>query len=227
MAIPYFSPGWFFGYDVILELTFAIILFIVLLFAHRVYKTTSQRQVQIFGIGITFLMGAYVVQSIFNFLTVYQLHNNISFLSKAQYYLVYQFLGTYSNMLLMNVGLILILFMTFRTENYKILAIMLATSLLSMLMCDSPFNLFSMLVTIYLIFIAWYFVRNYVTNRNKKTLLVAVAFIFLLLANAHFIFSINHQIFYVLGHLLELIAYVFILWNFYLVRKHDKKKRKA
>jgi len=227
MVLPYFSPGWFFGYDVTLELIFAVVLLLVVLFTHRVYKTTSQRSVQIFGIGITFMAAGYVIQSIFNFLTIHELNNNLTFLSKAQYYLIYQFFGTYSHILLMNVGLILILYMTFRIEDYKILAILLATSLISIFLSESPFYLFTLLATIYLIFISWYFIKNYMRNRNKKTLLVAIAFSFLLLANAHFVFSTNYPVFYALGHAIELVAYIFILWNFYLVRTYDKKKGKA
>jgi hypothetical protein len=227
MLLPYFSPGWFFGYDIILELLFAVALLFIVIFAHKVYKTTTQRSVQIFGIGLTLMMISYIVQSIFNILTIYELQNNISFLSKAQYYLIFQFLGTYSHIILMNIGLVLILYMTFKVENIKILLTILAVSLFAIFTYDFPFYLFTVFATIYLVFISLYFIKNYINNRSKKTLIVAIAFIFILLANAHFIFSINHQIFYVIGHILELIAYLFILWNFILVRRYDKKKRKT
>jgi hypothetical protein len=58
-------------------------------------------------------------------------------------------------------------------------------------------------------------------------MLVAAAFLFLLFGRAHFIMSVDHELFYALGHILELVAYIFILWNFYLVRKHGKKERSS
>jgi len=56
-------------------------------------------------------------------------------------------------------------------------------------------------------------------RKQKKNLLVLLAFCFLLFGSVHFLVSVNHALFYVIGHFLELIAYVLILTNLLLLMK--------
>ena len=70
-----------------------------------------------------------------------------------------------------------------------------------------------------MIFITWHFIKNYMNKKHPNTLLIALAFLFLLFGSFHFLISVDHQLFYAIGHILELFAYLLILLNLYLVRK--------
>ena len=127
--------------------------------------------------------------------------------------------GIYAHMIFMMIGLATLVYMTFKTKKYRILWLLISTSLLVLMLSKKTLYTFFLLSTIYLIFISWHFIENYLKNKQTKTLLVAIAFLFLLFGRIHFMFSINHDVFYAIGHVLELFAYLFILWNLCLVRK--------
>jgi hypothetical protein len=52
---------------------------------------------------------------------------------------------------------------------------------------------------------------------------VVLAFTFLLFGSLHYLLSVDHAIYYVIGHVLELFAYLCILANLIMVLRHGKK----
>ncbi|MFC1769257.1 hypothetical protein ACFLZX_05850 [Nanoarchaeota archaeon] len=220
MAHAFLLPSWFFGFGIGLELLFAIITLGLAIFAYRIYKVTDQSQVKLFGISFFLISISYFLQSIFNFLIVSKANENICTALKINSIALFNYYGFYAHIIFMISGLVVLLYMTFKIKRERIFWLLLVTSLLVVYMGRDPFNVFYLLASIYLIFISWHFIENYLKNRRKKkTLLIAVAFIFLLVGRIHFNFVTNHELFYVVGHVLELFAYLFILLNFYLVKK--------
>ena len=88
-----------------------------------------------------------------------------------------------------------------------------------MLLISNTLLAYYILSSIYLALISWHYIQNFLSNRQTKTLLVALAFIFLFFGSFHFFMSVNHELFYVIGYFLELLAYLLILANLYLVLK--------
>ena len=217
MFFAYSSPPWFFGYDAILEFVFAVVSLVIALFAFKIYKVSDQKQVKLFGIAFLFVSLSYFTQSLFNYLIISRTNATICRALNWWSVALFDTLGLYVHMGLMIIGLIILVYMSFKTEKQRILWLLLATSLLILLLSANRVYIFFLLSSVYLLFITWHFVENYLSNRKTRTLLVAVAFLFLLFGNIHFIFSVDHQLFYVIGHFLELCAYLLILWNFFLV----------
>lgn len=219
MSLTYLSPSWFFGYDVALEFLFAVISLMVALFAFKMYKATNQNQIKLFGISFSFISVSYFIQSIFNYLIISKANENICRAFKIQSIAWFDAIGLYTHILFMIVGLVVLVYMTFRTEKTRILWLMLSTSLLAIFLSLNTVHMFFLFSTIYLVLLSWHFITNYLQNKQKKTLLIAVSFLFMLFGSMHFLLSLNHQLFYAIGHVLELIAYLLILLNFYLVQK--------
>ena len=215
----YMAPQWFYGYDVGFELLFAVITIIVAIFAYRIYKATNQNYAKYLSIAF-FLIGlSNIFQSIINFLILTKLNENICGFVKIQSVAYFNTIGAYIHMILFLIGLVYLVFMTFKSENKTILTLLVLVSLLSMFLSSNILYTFYLLSSIYLIIISLYFIRNYLKNKKTQTLLIAVAFLFLLFGSIHFLFSVNHQLFYAIGHLLEFIAYVLIFTNLIMVRK--------
>ncbi len=214
-------PSWFFGYDVALEFLFAVIAFIVAIFARRLYNVTNQRQIRLFSISFLFIAISYLIKSVFNYLIISKANENIHSAFKLQSIAWFDSMGVYAYMLFMTIGLVILAYMTFKTDKPRILWLMLSTSLLTIIFSVNKMYIFFLLSSIYLIFLLLHFASNYWRNKQKKTLLVAVAFLFLLFGSVHFFLSVNHQLFYAIGHILEFFAYLLILLNFYLVLKNE------
>ncbi|MBW2971141.1 hypothetical protein KY320_03200 [Candidatus Woesearchaeota archaeon] len=219
MSFTQFAPVWFYGFDVAFELAFAVVSLIVAIFAFRIHKATDQRNVQLFGIAFLLVSVSYFVQSLFNFLMISKANENICQVLKIQSILLFNALGAYTHMIFMTLGLVVLTYMVLKTENKEALWLLSVVSLLSIFFASNRIYMFFLMSSVYLVFLTWHFVENYLHNRQTKTLLVAIAFLFLLFGSSHFLVAVNHQLFYVIGHILELVAYMFILWNFVLVRK--------
>ena len=213
------APSWFFGYDIALELIFAIILIVIASFAFRIYKKTSEKKIALFGASFLLIAISYLIQSVFNFMTLYKLNEQVCQVIKIQSVIFFNNAGLIVHIFLMTVGLAILTFITFKDKSYKLLWLLLVLSLSAVFLSGRLIYAFYLVSTIFLIFIEWHFVSNYLKNRQTKTLLIALAFLFLLCGSFHFLASVNHHLFYAIGHGLELIAYVLIAINFYLVLK--------
>jgi hypothetical protein len=219
MSLAQLAPSWFIGYDILLEGLFAIITIGVALLAYKIYKNTGTKQVRHLSVAFLFIAISYILQSLFNAFAITQINESICSTLKVQNIYVFQMLGNYFQMLFMMVGLVILLYMTLKVEKQRILWFLLALTVLPLLLFPHTMQLFFFFATVTLGFILWHFIGNYKLHRQSKTLLITLAFLFLFIGKAHFLFAVNHQLFYVLGHILELIAYILILTNLILVLK--------
>jgi hypothetical protein len=227
MSFTMFSPSWFFGIDVGLELAFAVVTLIVALFALKIYRLSDQQQAKLFGISFLLISISYFIQSLLNYLIISKLDQNISSVMKLQSVIFLDTIEIYAHMVLMMAGLALLAYMTFRTTKLRLYLLLLISSLGAIFMSENTLYMFFLMTSLYLLFICWHQFDTYIRNRDTKTLLIVLAFILLLFGQIHFIISVNHELFYVIGHVLELLAYLLVLWNFYLVQKYGQKTRTA
>jgi hypothetical protein len=225
MTNPFIIPSWFFNYGIIFTLAFAIITLAVGLFAFKIYKLSEQKSAKLFGISFIFISLHYFIQSFLNFSIVSTLNQNICNVMKIENINTLSVLGAYSHMFLFVIGLATLTYMTLKVKNKTVFALILALPLVSIIFSLNKLYLFYAMASIFLIFISIHYLKNYLKNRQVKTLFILIAFIFLLFGNLHFLVSVNHGVYYVIGHFLELVAYILILLNFILVLKNDKKKK--
>lgn len=215
----YLAPRWFFGYDVMLELAFAVITLIVGIYAFKVYKLSGQRQSKLFGIAFLFISVSYFIQSFLNFAIISKLNEKICTALKINSVDVLNSIGLYAYMLFFITGLITLVYMTLRFKSVKTYSLSLIIIILSLLFTSNSLHLFYLLSSILLIYIFIHYFLNYLNNKKLNTLLILIAFAFLLFGHIHFIFSVDHGLYYVIGHFLEIIAYTLILINLILVVK--------
>lgn len=219
MVDNFLIPEWFFQYGMFFEFAFAIITLVVGLFAFKIYKLSNQKQSKLFGVAFIFISIHYFIQSFLNFLIVYKLNENICNLMKIQSVNTLNILGIYSHMFFFVVGLIILVYMTLKIKSIETFSLLLILPLISVIFSSNKLYIFYAIASVLLIYISIYYLKNYLKNKQPKTLLVLIAFLFLLFGNIHFIFSVDHAIYYSIGHILELIAYSLILLNMFLILK--------
>ncbi|MDP2926408.1 MAG: hypothetical protein Q8N99_08575 [Nanoarchaeota archaeon] len=223
MANILLSPQWFFGYDIIFELAFAIISLLVCFISYKIYKLTEENSLKLFGISFLFISISYFIQSFFNFAIYSELSKNVVSLLSLSDINFFNLLGVYTNIIFFSLGLITLVYMTLKIKSPKTYSLLVIIPIFLLFMGCNKLYLYYALTSILLIYIAIYYFSNYINKRNLKSLLVFIAFDFLLFGQIHFIFSINHVLYYILGHFLELIAYLLILINLILIHKNGKK----
>lgn len=213
------AQNWIFGYDVLLEVLFAVITLMVAILAFKVYRATRHKQPFFLAWAFLLISISNIFQSILNFLIYTKINENICEIMKIQSIQNFNTVGIYINMFFMVIGLSTLTFMTLKTNDIKGLYLIVGLSLIAVFFNQNPLLMFYLIASILLVIISVYFIKNYLHNKKTKTLLIAIAFIFMLLGNIHFLFAVNHQLFYVIGHFLELVAYSLVLSNFFMVLK--------
>ncbi len=213
------SPDWFLGYDVLIELLFVIITLIVALFGFKVYKATSQRQAFYLSWGFLLISIAYISQSIMNLLLFTELDDRIFKIMSLHSITTLNTISMYVHMFFMLLGLATLTFMTLKSKDVRTFVLITMLSLIAVFLNENVVYMFYAISSLLLIIISWYFIKNFLHNKKNTTLLIAIAFLFLLFGSIHFLFAVNHQLFYVIGHFLGLVAYGLVLLNFLMVLK--------
>lgn len=217
MVLSHYSPAWFYGYDIILESSFAIIAMVVALFSFRMYQKTRSSSVKLFGIAFMLISISYIIQSILNFMIITSLNQEICRMVKLRSVVMFENIGLLIHIVFFTIGLALLLYTTLRTKNTRLLWLLIIISFgVSFL---GSLYMFYFISTVYLAFISWHYIQNYLRKRQGNTLLIAFAFVFLLFGHFHYLIAVDHQTFYVIGHLLELFTYLLLAINLYLVQR--------
>jgi len=224
MGHVFLTPSWFFSFSIILEFFFIIITSMVSYYAYKIYKLTGQPQARIFSLAFVFISISYLTWSLTNILILYALDNAVSYVMRLHNVFLINLFGTYLHAFFFIIGLILMTYLTLKARNIKILSLLLSIVLISVFFSQNKVFLFYILSSVLLIHIVIYYFSNYIQRRNTNTLLVLLAMILLLFSSLHFVFAIEHETYYVLGHLTEFLAYMLILINLLVIINHGKKK---
>ena len=207
-----FVPNWFLGYGLIFELAFAVITLAVSLYSFRIYKLSGQKQSKLFGTAFLLFSLSYFIQLFINIGIIFEL-NEVMTLLEFQDILTLNSLAIFSHMVFFTLGLVTLAYMILNLKNKWVYIGFMALSMLFIFFSADRISFFYVLSSLLLIVISVYYLKNYLKNKHSRTILMVVAFIFLFLGHAHFIFLINHENYYVVGNFLEFFAYTLILIN--------------
>ncbi|MGV8086123.1 MAG: hypothetical protein ACP5N1_00695 [Candidatus Woesearchaeota archaeon] len=222
----FITPTWFFGYDIILEVLFAIITLLVCGYAWKIYKITNENQLRLFSWAFLFIGLSYIAQSILNFLILMKLDDYVCGVINLQSVYHLNLFGIYLHAILFLIGLLIMAYISLKIDNAK--AFMLLLIIIFASLYFSPYKTFTLylLSSILLIFTSYHYLIAYMNNRKTTTLMVLMAMILLFIGNISFILATNKASYYVIGHMLEFLAYILVLVNLLIVLRIGKQKRK-
>ena len=218
MSLICLSPQYFVGYNILLEFLFSIITLGVALFSYKAYKSTGLDQIKNFAAGFFFIFLGYFAQVFTSFLILLMGHEVVC-KRKVLDVLFLNYLGFYSYVLFIVFGLLILVYMTFKKVKQRVLLLLMLMASVVIFFSSDIFLSFYVLTTITFGFLSWHFIETYLKNKQTKSFIVSLAFVFLTLASLLFIVSINLPVMYVAAKLLELLGYLFIIVNFYLILK--------
>jgi hypothetical protein len=214
-----FVPNWFLGYGLIFELAFAVITLAVSIYSFKIYKLSGQRQSKIFGAAFLFFSLSYFIQLFINLSIIAELNERIMSVIEFQNLVTLNSLAIFSHMIFFTLGLVTLSYMILNVKSKPVYIVMMVLSVGFILLSADKINFFYILSSLLLIVISAHYLKNYLEKKHSRTILIMVAFIFLLFGHIHFIFLVNHEVYFVIGNFLELVAYTLILINLLKVLK--------
>jgi len=210
MRYSYLIPEWFFGFDIGMEILFAIIAFSVALIAFKINDVTKERKIKLFGIAFLLISLSYVVLGALNFWFVNLASEGFRMVDINEVQLI-GVISLYLFMILFVGGLVTIAYITCDACKGKTYYLIFGLSL--MVIAASLYKLvtFRILSTFLFSFIAYHYFEEFLKNKNRNAFWTLIAFALLFMGSVNFILSPVYYWFYIIGHLFELSAYLIIL----------------
>jgi hypothetical protein len=214
---PYAISQGFMNINILFTLAFAITTSLVSFVSYKIYKLTNRKELKLFSLAFLSFSFAYIVQLILGIALKYKLESVVR--AKFRTAVPFIFASNFTHMILFSIGLIILVYMTCKLKDKKLLGLLLGLVLIPILFSQISLHIFHIISLFILLFITFFYYKNYKQHRNLKTKLVLIAFIFLFVSNFTFIFAVNRGLFFITGRSLELIAYMCILINLRLLTK--------
>ncbi len=214
-----FGPEWFFHQSIVFEVIFAIITLLVAFYSFKIYKLTKEKAPLLLGFGFLSFSISYIIQSFLNLGIMYKLSKTVEVFQEASKVINLGLSAQNIHILLMITGLAIISYISLKSKNPKTILLLLSISIYSIFSSKNPVLNFLFISVIYLIFISYYYLSNYSKIGKTSVLLVFLTFALLLFSNISYIVALEKELFYVMGHFLELAAYIIIFINLKILMK--------
>jgi len=218
MSNIYLVPEWFFGLSIGLEVLFALVSGIVAAYSYRIYLLSYGRNSRLFTIGFSLISLSYILKAFLNLFVLSEVKEGLKALSIDNLNLL-GLIGTYAHIILFTTGLVTVAYMTFDIKSWRVYSLMLATNLIVLILSSDEARAFNMLSTLLILYICIHYGVEFKENKRIRTLLLFLSFVLLLFSGVGFIIAENYYLNYVIGHILELGAYVIILISLVLTIK--------
>lgn len=210
MALLYLVPSWFFSIGIFLELLFAIAALFVAVVAFRVYRFSSLRECELFGIAFTFISASYFAWPFLNAFFFSNVGEGLNAVQFQQFAALGMF-AFYAHALLFLIGLGTLAYVTLNLKGYRHYSLFVSLPLLVVLFSRQPSIAFFFVSAVLLLYIFIHYVGQYRRTRSATSLTVMSAFALLLVARIGYLFSVYNHTSYVVGHLFEFFSYGLIL----------------
>ena len=207
------GPEWFFGVDSLFEIVAVVALLLITLFSLSAYRFTKDKRYRTFALGFGLMTIGMLARALTDFVVFLDL--KVPILGLMAGYAAYMGLTLLS--------LVILFALTLKSkERAPFIALLLSSFVLVLLSASYRLSFHAMSI-ILLIFITYHFVKNYLQKKSLTALLVASSFALLAITNIAFIVDILRHKFYIVGHLIHVLAFVLLFVA--LVRVKLGKKR--
>lgn len=197
VAITVRGPEWFFGIDSLFEGFATIALLLVTLISFKAYKFTKDKKYRTFALAFGLMTLGMLGRGVADFLVFMgaKVHPLVLITGYAGY------------MGLTLVALVILFALTLKTKQRAPFIALLLISLSLMLFSSSYRLSFHAISFILIAFIAYHFVRNYFQKKALTACLVCASFSLFGIAQIAFVVDILRHKFFVIGHLIHLVAF--------------------
>jgi len=226
-----YSPNWFYGKDIIIDIISIFVLSLIAYFSIKYYKISKNKQYLFFAGSFISIALSFLFKVVTNF-TLYFNIINIKHLGLIT--MTYNTIK--SSNILSDIGFLLYrllmlvgLFMLYSTysKNKKINNILILYFIFVLAyFSKSAYYVFHITALIFLFLITWQYWKNYQKSKIITTKLLIYSFCLITLSQIIFIFIGLHTTFYVIAEIIQLLGYLILLLTFIKVLKNGKKKRK-
>ncbi len=226
-----YSPHWFYGKDIIIDIVSIFVLFLIAFFSIKFYKLNKRNKNYLFlALSFIFIGCSFIFKIITNFTIYYHVleTRRIGFMTFTYNAVnsshILFFVGFLIYRLLMLFGLYMLYSIYLKQQKSNIFLISYLI-IISTCFSSSAYYLFHVTSLFFLVIITYQYLKNYKKNRDSTTKLLAYSFGMITLSQVVFVFVAINTFLYVIAELIQLASYISLLITFIMVLKHGKKKK--
>jgi hypothetical protein len=210
MSFNYLIPNWFFGFDIAMEVIFGIITISISILAFKINQYTKERKIKLFGLAFLLIGLSYLTLGCMNSWFVHEASEGFREVSIENIQIL-EVLSLYIYMILFISGLVTLAYVTADMKKGITYYLLFGLSVLVIVLSCYKLVSFRILSVFLISFIAFRYLEDYLSKKNKKELWTLIAFILLFFSSLDFILSQAYYQAYIIGHIFELFAYLVLL----------------
>ena len=226
-----YSPEWFYGIDMIIDLFSILVLSLITIFSLKCYKINKKNK-NYFWLAMSFMILA--ISFLFKILTHFTIYYDIireealgffslTYKTVAILDILYA-IGFLGYMFLSLIGL-LILYEIYQKNRLKQNIILLIYFIMiASYFSTSKYFVFHLTSLVMFIFITLNYFKNSLKKRTRTSNLLAFSFLIITISQLIFIFIVLNTLLYVFAEITQLLGYVLLLITFIEIVKNAKKK---
>lgn len=227
-----YSPEWFFGHDIIIDIFSIIVLLLIGAFSIKYFKI-DKNKISYLWLAISFIIIAlsFFFKIASNFRVYYDIltTEKLGLMAFTVHSLTSANLVPYLGFLLYRVFALIGLYILYeiyqKEHDISKIVLMISLILINIYFSRSAYYIFHLISLIILIFITRNYYENYNKVKKKPAKMLTYGFAVITLSQFLFIFTNTDSLFYVIAELIQLLGYMILLYTFMMVLKHAKKKK--
>ena len=226
-----YSPKWFYGKDIVIDVVSILILFLIGIFSIKYYYIDKKNKNYICLAASFFTLATAFLFKILTNITIYYINTEtkqIGFVTYSYEAIKSTDILFVSGFLLYRILTILSLYLLYsihQKQPKSNIAIIIYLILVSTYFSQSAYYMFHITSLIILALITAHYIEIYKENRLHTSKLLAYSFGLVTTSQILFIFINVNPLFYVIAEVVQLIGYITLLITFILVLRHGKKKK--
>ncbi len=224
-----YTPKWFYGKDIAIDIFSILVLFLIAFFSIKFYRINKKNKNHLYLSLSYILLGLSFVFKILTNFTIYYVAletRNIGFVQFTYNALkstdTLFFTGFLLYRLFTLVGLVILYSIYYKSKSKSNFLLLLYLVSILVYFSQSAYYIFHLTSLILLSLITLYYFRTYKKSKNTNTQLVSISFFIITISQIIFILIKYNPFYYVLAESLQLIGYVLLLITFTKVLKFGK-----
>ena len=227
-----YSPRWFYGKDILIDVVSIIVLLLIGYCSFRFYRFNKPKKEHfLFSLSFFLLALAFVFKILTNFTLYTHVWKTLQFgLFNLTYQTIYYsdtllIVGTLISRLLVLLGLYTLYLVYYKEQLKSAIFFMIYFILITTYFSNNAYYLFHFTNFLFLTFIIYKYVQNYHCTQDIPAKFILYSFCLIALSQIGFMFVDLSSLWYVAAELIQLSAYLLLLISFMMVLRYGKKKK--
>jgi len=222
---PYYSPGWFAGLDLVIEVLGIIITFIIAIYSHKIFRIIKEKRFLHFSLAFMFISAAFFVRVVsyaLNFFikppaSIYATQDVVRHIAGMS---IFRILGIFIPIILMLAAFMVLIVISTKTKDKKLVSLLFILSFISSFLGVFLHQFWYYLVAfVLLVYVCHSFFMNYKNKKRTTSLIVFVSFSIFAFSQLMFALSAFNITCYVLAEIIQLVSFLMLLIGFILIFK--------